>query len=105
MPGVTVPMRGPEPRRTPETTNGGRRNAASCLDAEGGGRTHTPRGAPDFESGASANSATSARLVPIVALASTGDPAAGAAPGCFSLVNGRYLRARRGPRRAQVRLR
>jgi hypothetical protein len=28
--------------------------------AEGGNRTHTPRGAPDFESGASASSATSA---------------------------------------------
>ena len=29
--------------------------------AEGGNRTHTPQGEPDFESGASANSATSAR--------------------------------------------
>ena len=29
-------------------------------DAEGGNRTHTPRREPDFESGASANSATSA---------------------------------------------
>src|SRR5688572_20929148 len=31
------------------------------MDAEGGNRTHTPRGEPDFESGASASSATSAR--------------------------------------------
>ena len=32
----------------------------AARDAEGGGRTHTPRGEPDFESGASASSATSA---------------------------------------------
>src|SRR5512146_2861777 len=31
-------------------------------DAEGGNRTHTPRGEPDFESGASTSSATSAWL-------------------------------------------
>src|SRR6187551_3432780 len=34
--------------------------AAGRADAEGGNRTHTPRGEPDFESGASASSATSA---------------------------------------------
>ena len=32
-------------------------------DAEGGNRTHTPRGEPDFESGASTSSATSAVVV------------------------------------------
>ena len=34
---------------------------AAASGAEGGNRTHTPFRAPDFESGASASSATSAR--------------------------------------------
>ena len=37
-----------------------RSGAGPSPDAEGGNRTHTPRGEPDFESGASASSATSA---------------------------------------------
>ena len=42
---------------------------AQTSSAEGGNRTHTPRREPDFESGASTNSATSAlvhrrRLIP-----------------------------------------
>ena len=36
-------------------------SAEVAASAEGGNRTHTPRGEPDFESGASASSATSAR--------------------------------------------
>src|SRR3954470_12900337 len=35
---------------------------SSVQSAEGGNRTHTPRREPDFESGASASSATSARM-------------------------------------------
>ncbi len=34
--------------------------SAGMMNTEGGTRTHTPQGEPDFESGASANSATSA---------------------------------------------
>jgi hypothetical protein len=36
------------------------RSQALFVDAEGGNRTPTPRREPDFESGASASSATSA---------------------------------------------
>jgi hypothetical protein len=44
----------------PRGGGGAGRDPAPLLDAEGGNRTHTPRREPDFESGASANSATSA---------------------------------------------
>src|SRR5262249_12634710 len=47
---------GPRPR----SSWPGKPGRISGGSAEGGNRTHTPRGAPDFESGASASSATSA---------------------------------------------
>ena len=50
-------------RRLAELNASRRLTNGSCSDAEGGNRTHTPRRAMDFESIASANSATSARGV------------------------------------------
>ena len=80
-PGATVPPAATEPPPTteppPATTEPRPDHGAAASDrrddrgsdgddrlksnAEGGNRTHTPRGEPDFESGASASSATSAR--------------------------------------------
>ena len=60
------------------------RRVAQPSGAEGGNRTHTPFRAPDFESGASANSATSAR-------AAHGRRPGRSSPGGWSLLQLRAL--------------
>ncbi len=65
----------------------------SKADAEGGNRTHTPRREPDFESGASANSATSAGVSIVAAWRDLAFAQLEAADGRYVLEMGRVALA------------